>query len=452
MTDTVWLLPVLPLCGAAILLLGGRRTDAWGHLLGCAAALASFALGVVLYLDMLVALGRRAHDPPDPVPLGARRPVAGGLRPATRPVVHVFRAADHRRRIADPHLLGRIHEGGSRPSSVFRVPQPVPRGDAAAGARRQLPRPVPGLGGRGPGVVPADRILVLQADGGDRGQEGVRRQPRRRHGPGDRDDDHVRDLRRGVVRRRLRRRRRDERGHAHRDRADAAARRLRQVRAGAAAVVARRRDGGPDPGVGADPRGDDGHRGRVPDRAVEPGLRPGTDRATGGGAGRRGDAAVRCRDRLREGRHQEGACRIDDEPDRLHGACGGPGPGRLRVRDHAPAHPRLLQGRAVPRRRVGDARDERRGEHAPLRRIAHGHADHVRHVRNRVPRDHRHPAVRGVLLQGQDHRGGVRGQRDPRPGCPARRRNHRVLHDAGDADDVLRRAQVGPGRAKRREM
>ena len=53
MTDTVWLLPVLPLCGAAILLLGGRRTDAWGHLLGCAAALASFALGVVLYLVML---------------------------------------------------------------------------------------------------------------------------------------------------------------------------------------------------------------------------------------------------------------------------------------------------------------------------------------------------------------------------------------------------------------
>ena len=39
----------------------------------------------------------------------------------------------------------------------------------------------------------------------------------------------------------------------------AAARRLRQVGPGAAAVLAAGRDGGPDPGVGADPRGDDGH-------------------------------------------------------------------------------------------------------------------------------------------------------------------------------------------------
>ena len=34
----------------------------------------------------------------------------------------------------------------------------------------------------------------------------------------------------------------------------------------------------------------------------------------------------------------------------------GPRARRLRVRDHAPAHPRLLQGRPVPRRRLGDAR------------------------------------------------------------------------------------------------
>ena len=52
-------------------------------------------------------------------------------------------------------------------------------------------------------------------------------------------------------------------------------------------------------------------------------------------------------------------------PDRLHGAGGGPRPCRLRDRDHAPAHARLLQGRAVPRRRLGDARHERRGGHAP---------------------------------------------------------------------------------------
>ena len=31
-----WLLIAFPLAGAAILLLGGRRTDKWGHLLGVA--------------------------------------------------------------------------------------------------------------------------------------------------------------------------------------------------------------------------------------------------------------------------------------------------------------------------------------------------------------------------------------------------------------------------------
>ena len=43
-------------------------------------------------------------------------------------------------------------------------------------------------------------------------------------------------------------------------------------------------------------------------------------------AGRRGDPAVRCRDRVREGRHQEGAAAIDDEPDRVHGARRRAGP------------------------------------------------------------------------------------------------------------------------------
>ena len=55
--------------------------------------------------------------------------------------------------------------------------------------------------------------------------------------------------------------------------------------------------------------------------------------------------------------------------------------------------PRLLQGRAVPRRRLGHARHERRGGHAPLRRAAQGHADHLRHLRPRLPRDHRLPAA-----------------------------------------------------------
>lgn len=48
-----WLLVALPLAGAAILLFGGRRTDAWGHWLGVLAALGSFGVGATLLSDLL---------------------------------------------------------------------------------------------------------------------------------------------------------------------------------------------------------------------------------------------------------------------------------------------------------------------------------------------------------------------------------------------------------------
>ena len=53
MAQLVWLLLALPLFGAAVLLLAGRRSDRWGHLLGCATVLGAFAVGVVLFTDML---------------------------------------------------------------------------------------------------------------------------------------------------------------------------------------------------------------------------------------------------------------------------------------------------------------------------------------------------------------------------------------------------------------
>lgn len=58
-TQYSWLLVVLPLAGATILLFGGRRTDRWGHWLGCATALAAFALGLSLLGELL---GRPADD------------------------------------------------------------------------------------------------------------------------------------------------------------------------------------------------------------------------------------------------------------------------------------------------------------------------------------------------------------------------------------------------------
>jgi NADH-quinone oxidoreductase subunit L len=53
LTHLIWLLVALPAASAAILLLGGRRTDGWGHLLGCATPLASFGVGLALLSDLL---------------------------------------------------------------------------------------------------------------------------------------------------------------------------------------------------------------------------------------------------------------------------------------------------------------------------------------------------------------------------------------------------------------
>lgn len=55
----IWLLVALPLAGAVVLLLAGRRSDRWGHLLGCATALASFGVAVALFAGML---GRHGDD------------------------------------------------------------------------------------------------------------------------------------------------------------------------------------------------------------------------------------------------------------------------------------------------------------------------------------------------------------------------------------------------------
>jgi NADH-quinone oxidoreductase subunit L len=57
-----WLLLAFPVFGAAVLLLGGRRTDPWGHLLGVAMSLASFGYGVIAFFAMLGETGGRSRD------------------------------------------------------------------------------------------------------------------------------------------------------------------------------------------------------------------------------------------------------------------------------------------------------------------------------------------------------------------------------------------------------
>ncbi|MDA2991306.1 MAG: NADH-quinone oxidoreductase subunit L [Actinomycetota bacterium] len=52
MTTLLWLTIALPLAGAVVLLLGGRATNTWGHLLGTATVLGSFVCGTALFAHL----------------------------------------------------------------------------------------------------------------------------------------------------------------------------------------------------------------------------------------------------------------------------------------------------------------------------------------------------------------------------------------------------------------
>lgn len=55
----LWLVIALPLAGAAILLIGGKYTDKWGHLLGCLLPIGSFALSLAMFVQLV---GRADDD------------------------------------------------------------------------------------------------------------------------------------------------------------------------------------------------------------------------------------------------------------------------------------------------------------------------------------------------------------------------------------------------------
>ena len=58
-----WLLLAFPVAGAAVLLLGGKRSNSWGHLVGVAMPVASFVYAVIAYAAMLgYPASQRARD------------------------------------------------------------------------------------------------------------------------------------------------------------------------------------------------------------------------------------------------------------------------------------------------------------------------------------------------------------------------------------------------------
>ena len=167
----------------------------------------------------------------------------------------------------------------------------------AARPGRQLPAAVRRLGAGRPVELPADRLLVPQARRAAlRRQEGVHGQPRRRRRLRARDHGHLgrHRARSTSASRSTCSTSRDAAAIAVPDRPSiallAVRRRRRQERPVPAARLAARRDGRPDAGLRADPRGDDGHRRRLPRRPRQPAVR---QRAAGDGRRRRRSASSR---------------------------------------------------------------------------------------------------------------------------------------------------------------
>ncbi len=132
----------------------------------------------------------------------AGQPEDGDRLPRRRP--HGDDDVRRHLRLADgAHLHHRLH--GRRPGlqALLRLHLAVHLLDADAGDEQQLPAAVLRLGGGGPGLLPADRLLVHPADGDLRQHEGLPGQPGRRlrlhprHRPDRRLRRHA-ELRRGL--------------------------------------------------------------------------------------------------------------------------------------------------------------------------------------------------------------------------------------------------------------
>ena len=132
---------------------------------------------------------------------------------------------------------------------------------------------------------------------------------------------------------------------------------------------------------------------------------------------RRLDRAVRRDDRLRAERHQAGDRLFDLLAAWLH--VRRRRRRRLSGLDLPSDHPRLLQGAAVPVRRLGHPRDVRRAGHAEDGRAGESHPGHLHGDVDRQPGAGRHPAVRRLVFQGRDHLGHLRCRHRDRACMPS---------------------------------
>ena len=212
MNGLLFLIPLFPLLGflfnftVGVRALGPKGGHGHSHdhghhqppsfvigLVACGAVLLSFLVAVLAVVA--------AHAAPDGtlvqtlwtwIPGGAaelhdrRRAVPRGLGLPGRPALIGDGAGGDVRGPAHPRLLvaparpgRRVHGARPRLRAVHVVPEPLHVRDAHAGAGGQLPGPLHRVGGRRPLLVPADRLLVREAERVRRGQEGLHREPHR---------------------------------------------------------------------------------------------------------------------------------------------------------------------------------------------------------------------------------------------------------------------------------
>ena len=131
-----WLLVALPLLSAAVLLLGGRRTDRWGHLLGAAVPVALFVYGLLLFFDVRgLPAEERSRDLHlwSWIPVGSLQVDFGLLLdPLSLTFVLLITGVGS---LIHIYAIGYMeHDPGRR--RFFALPQPLRRGDAAAGPRQ----------------------------------------------------------------------------------------------------------------------------------------------------------------------------------------------------------------------------------------------------------------------------------------------------------------------------
>ncbi len=193
--DHIWLIPLFPAFGAACMFFFGRKLSK--------SAVNGICVGVVVLAFAWACLavwqytGYSAANPGKPFekicsPGWARgnrvtelsdarrhRPVPRRCRLPARSAFVDLAAVRDRRGHAHPHLLDRLHGARRRLLPLLRLPEPVHVLHADAHPGQQLRADVRRLGGRGPVLVPADRLLLPAPLGLDRREQGIHRQPHR---------------------------------------------------------------------------------------------------------------------------------------------------------------------------------------------------------------------------------------------------------------------------------